>query len=138
MASSGYSGTPLVKKLGIKPGFRLRFVNPPPGYPATLGPLPEGVTEVEDADRVDFIQFFSISRAELETRFAGLRDAIADDGMLWISWPKRASKVETDLHQKVVREVGLANGLVDVKVCAVDETWTGLKFVRRLKDRRRA
>ncbi len=137
MSSSGYSGTPLVKKLGIKPNSRLIFVNPPPDYSVTLGPMPEAVTEVEDDAPVDFIQFFSASRVELEARFAGLREAIVDKGMLWISWPKKAAKVEIDLDENVVREVGLANGLVDVKVCAVDETWSGLKFVRPLKDRRR-
>ena len=84
---------------------------------------------------LDFIQLFAASRAELEAEFPRMKQTLSQDGMLWVSWPKRSSKVETDLSDNVVREVGLDNGLVDVKVCAVDQTWSGLKFVRRLKDR---
>jgi hypothetical protein len=84
---------------------------------------------------LDFIQFFTTSRAELEQRFAALEGALAPDGMLWISWPKKAAKVATDVTEDVVREIALKGGLVDVKVCAVDDTWSGLKLVRRLEDR---
>jgi hypothetical protein len=133
---AGYSPKPLVAKLGIRPGARLVFLDPPPGYAMTLGPLPEGVVAAKTLrGTFDFIQFFTAKRAELERRFAALAGALAPDGMLWISWPKKASGVATDVTENVVREIALAGGLVDVKVCAVDDTWSGLKLVRRLKDR---
>ena len=133
---AGYSGTPLVKKLGIKPGMSLLILGAPPGYARTLGTLPDGVAVAKTARaNLDFIQLFTTRRAELERRFPALKRALAPAGMLWVSWPKQASGVATDLTENVVREVALAGGLVDVKVCAVDETWSGLKLVRRLKDR---
>lgn len=132
---AGYSKTPLLKKLGIKPGDRVRFVNAPENYAELLGPLPEAVQIVGDEENVNFIHFFSKSRVEFETQFHELKLALAKDGMLWISWPKKAAKVETDLDGNIVREFGLANGLVDVKVAAVDDIWSGLKFVYRLEDR---
>ena len=133
---AGYSGTPLIQKLGLKPGMKALFVHAPRGYDATLGPLPAGVRRVAAVRRpLDFVQCFVTGRAALEARFARLAAALAPAGMLWISWPKQAANVATDLTEDKVREVGLAHGLVDVKVCAVDETWSGLKFVRRLKDR---
>lgn len=136
MAGAGYAETPLVKKLGIKSGQRLAIVKAPDGYAHTLGTLPDGLKAVSPSEApLDFIQLFTVSRAELESEFPPLRDTLAQAGMLWISWPKRSSGVDTDLSDNVVREVGLAGGLVDVKICAVDETWSGLKFVRRLKDR---
>ena len=133
---AGYSGTPLVRKLGIKPPMSVLILHAPTGYTRTLGPLPGGV-EVATALKVplDFIHFFTLRRGDLESRFWALVRALAPAGMLWISWPKKAAKVETDLDENVVRQIGLAHGVVDVKVCAVDETWSGLKFVRRLKDR---
>ncbi|MCB0155663.1 MAG: DUF3052 domain-containing protein [Anaerolineae bacterium] len=134
--TAGYSKTPLMQKLGIKPGFRLIILNSPPGYAATLGPLPAEVTVAETlAGPLDFIHFFSQHRAELEANFPRLKQALALTGMLWISWPKKAAKVPTDVTDSVVREIGLANGLVDVKVAAVDEVWSGLKFMYRVKDR---
>lgn len=134
---SGYSKRPLVDKLGIRPDQRVAILNPPEGYDRTLGPLPDGVQRAASArGPLDFIQFFTVDRKELERRFPVLARALRDDGALWISWPKGASGVRTDVNENVVREIGLANGLVDVKVCAVDEVWSGLKFVRRLKDRR--
>ena len=134
--TAGYSQTPLVRKLGIKTGQRLAVLNAPDDYPETLGQLPDAVEMVTDVDReVDFIQFFSSSRKLLEAEFPQLKWGLAQNGMLWVSWPKRSSKVETDLSENVVREIGLGNGLVDVKICAVDETWSGLKFVLRLRDR---
>ena len=134
---AGYSKRSLVTKLGIKPGYRVCFINAPPDYNRTLGRLP---ADVEPADRlegsVDLVQFFTTERTELEAQFPRLKQAIAYDGSLWISWPKKASKVKTDLNENVIREIGLDNGLVDVKVCAVDEIWSGLKFVFRVEDRK--
>lgn len=133
---AGYSGRALVDKLGIKPGARIALLNAPRGYRTSLGKLPPGVTVATGLRRsLPFIQFFTRSRTALEAKFAGLVRALASDGALWISWPKRASGVPTDLTEDVVRAVALAGGLVDVKVCAVDEVWSGLKLVRRLKDR---
>lgn len=133
---AGYSGTPLVKKLGIKPGQRIALLSGPPGYRETLGALPERVACAEQLDeKLDFIQLFASTQAELKQRFKEAKRCLARDGSLWISWPKKASGVATDLNENVVREIGLAMGLVDVKVCAVDEIWSGLKFVHRLKDR---
>jgi hypothetical protein len=131
---SGYSGTPLVDKLGIKRGARLHFVGAPPSLPAALGPLPDGARDVARG-ALDFAMLFVSGKSDLEERFQKLRDRLEPNGMLWVSWPKKASGVATDLTEDVVRQVGLAAGLVDVKVCAVDATWSGLKFVRRVKDR---
>jgi hypothetical protein len=133
---AGYSKRSLVEKLGLKAGFKTRLINPPPAYEAALGELPPGVTLVEaGAGPLDFIQFFTKERADLEAQFAALKHELAPAGMLWISWPKKASKLKTDLDENIIREIGLAHGLVDVKVCAIDETWSGLKFIYRLKDR---
>lgn len=133
---AGYSGKPLVRKLGLKPGLTLAILHAPPGYDRTLGRLPQPITRRDRVARpLDFIQYFTRERATLARDFAALARALAPAGMLWISWPKRASGVPTDLTEDVIRTVGLAHGLVDVKVAAVDEVWSGLKFVRRLKDR---
>jgi hypothetical protein len=131
---TGYSGTPLVAKLGIKAGARAQILNPPADFPATLGILPERVT-LASRGALDFAILFVTRKTDLAKRFPPLRDRLAANGMLWISWPKRSSGAPTDLNENVVREVGLGLGLVDVKVCAVDSTWSGLKFVRRLSDR---
>lgn len=135
--TAGYSKTPLIKKLGLKPGFKIIILNAPAGYNQTLGPLPDNVT-VSDrlAGPLDFIHFFTRARVELEAEFARLKQALDLDGALWISWPKGSAKVETDLKEDLVREIGLAHGLVDVKVAAVDEIWSGLKFVYRVEDRK--
>jgi hypothetical protein len=109
----------------------------PPDYAATLGPLPPNVKPGKDLrGEKDFVHFFSQSRHELEQRFPALKSGLATNGMLWIAWPKRSSGIATDLDESVVRKIGLAHGLVDMKVCAVDDTWSGLKFVYRLKDRK--
>jgi len=130
------SGKPLVQKLGIKPEMRIAIVNAPRGYGRVLGKLPSRVTRKASAvGPLDFVQFFTTERRELERRFAALARALAPAGMLWISWPKKSSGVTTDLTEDVIRAIGLAHGLVDVKVAAVDEVWSGLKFVRRVKDR---
>jgi hypothetical protein len=134
--SAGYSGKPLVVKLGIKPGAKALIVGAPRGYRATLSDLPPGVRPVASgAGPFDFIQLFSRSAAVLVRTLPKMKRLLAQDGMLWVSWPKRASALETDIDENVVRDAGLGVGLVDVKVCAVDETWSGLKFVIRLKDR---
>ncbi len=133
---AGYSGTPLAKKLGIKEGHRVAFLSAPDGFPELLGELPEGVTVRSRASGpLDVIVFFTRSRADLERRIAVLRRAMEPAAGLWIAWPKRASGVETDMTEDVARELGLANRLVDNKVAAIDETWSGLRLVIRLEDR---
>ena len=133
---AGYSGTPLIKKLGIKDGFRVAFVHAPDDYDATLGTLPDGVEHLSLSDgELDFVQAFYTERDTLEEDFAALKAAIVKNGMVWISWPKKASKIPTDLDENIIREIGLAQGLVDVKVAAVDNIWSGLKFVYRTQDR---
>jgi hypothetical protein len=133
---AGYSGTPLVQKLGIKPGHRLLLKQPPPDFLATLGELPEDVTLAKStAGQVNVAILFVQSFADLKKHFAALADRLVANGALWVCWPKKASRVETDLDENVVRHHGLEVGLVDVKVCAIDEVWSGLKFVIRLVDR---
>ena len=131
---TGYSGTPLPRKLGIKPGHRVLLLGVPEGF--ALSELPKGVKVVTRATgTADVILAFHLRRAELAERMPALRERMEPAAGLWIAWPKRASKVETDLTEDVVRELALANTLVDNKVCAVDETWSGLRLVIRLKDR---
>jgi hypothetical protein len=133
---AGYSGTPLVKKLGIKEGHRVAFPSAPAGFDHLLGDLPKGVTvKSRVAGPLDVIVFFTKSRKELEMRLPALRRAMDPAAGLWIAWPKRASGVQTDMTEDVARELGLANRLVDNKVCAIDETWSGLRLVIRLTDR---
>jgi len=133
---AGYSKKLLVNKLGIKTGYRICLLNAPKNYIDTLGQFPPNVQiEQKPTTDLDFVQFFTTSRVKLEAQFPELKQFVAQSGMLWISWPKKASKIESDVTGDVVREIGLANGLVDVKVCAVDEVWSGLKFVYRVKDR---
>lgn len=134
---AGYSGTPPVRKLGLKSGMDCAMIDAPDDYEDLLGGLPEGVT-VRDAtcDSLDFVHLFVKERKGLADRLKTFRGRIAQNGMIWVSWPKKASGVETDLSGDVVRQSGLSAGLVDVKVCAVDETWSGLKFVIRRADRR--
>jgi hypothetical protein len=136
---AGYSGTPLAKKLGIKPGHRVSFPGAPAEFGAALGELPEDVRVVEDGagESLDVAVFFTKQAEELRAAFPRLGPAVAPAGALWISWPKRPSGVPTDLTEDRVREIGLAFGMVDVKVCAIDDTWSGLKFVYRLRDRPR-
>ncbi len=137
MKTAGYSTTPLAKKLGIKPGFIIRLVNAPGYYYDLFSDFPEDVKEFTDKKiKKDFIHYFAKSAAQLEKDIKGLRKEIEETGMIWVSWQKKASKIETDVTEHVVRELGLSNGLVDVKGCAVDEVWSGLKFVIRLKDRK--
>jgi hypothetical protein len=134
---SGYSGTPLPRKLGIKPEARLALVNAPGGLAETLGELPPGVVVRRRAQGTGFdvIVAFCERRSQLRRGLPRWRAALHQAGGLWIAWPKRASGTETDLGEGVVRELGLAAGLVDNKVCAIDQTWSGLRLVIRLRDR---
>jgi hypothetical protein len=136
VSTAGYSGTPLAKKLGIKEGSRVAAVGAPGDFPALLEPLPDGVV-LRDRLRgpLDVIVFFTKSRVALEKRLPALRRALEPAGGLWIAWPKRSSGVETDMTEDVVRDVALPTGLVDNKVCAIDETWSGLRLVIRLENR---
>ncbi len=126
---AGYSGTPLHKKLGFKPGMKAHLIGAPYMPPADVSVLPTPQAPL------DFVHLFTKEKAELQKRFSGLAKALAPEGMFWVSWPKGASKVATDLNENIVRDIGLKAGLVDIKVCAVDDVWSGLKFVIRRKDR---
>jgi hypothetical protein len=129
---AGYSKRSLPEKLGIKEGTEIRIVNSPPDYDQTLIPLPKGVSRASKLKpSMGFIQFFTKQRSELLKKFPDLMKHLAPKGILWISWPKGSSKVKTDLNENVVRDIGLANGMVDIKVCAVDEIWSGLRFAFR-------
>ena len=133
---AGYSGTPLPKKLRIKDGHRVALLGAPDGLHNSLRPLPEAVA-LRDRARgpLDVVLYFVTRRAELERRLDRLVEALEPAGGLWIAWPKRSSGVDTDITEDVVREVALPRGLVDNKVCAIDETWSGLRCVIRLRDR---
>lgn len=135
MRSAGYSGTPLVKKLGIRAGMRVALVGAPEHYPRLLGELPAVRVLGRPGKQMDLVHAFATRARELDRKLPGWKAALADNGTLWISWPKKTSELETDLTREVVRAAGLACGLVDVKVCAVDEDWSGLAFVYRLRDR---
>jgi hypothetical protein len=133
---AGYSGTPLPAKLGIKEGDRVAFPSAPNDFWRLLGELPDGVSVSARArGPLDVIVFFTKRLAELRRRLPVLRRAMEPAAGLWIAWPKRSSGVETDLTEDVVRELALANRLVDNKVAAIDETWSGLRLVIRLEDR---
>ena len=133
---AGYSGTPLVKKLGIKEGSRVALVNAPRDFEATLSELPDNVTFMKSTTKsLDLILFFVLSERMLTKDFAKLAARLTSNGMIWIAWPKKSSGVTTDLTFERVQRIGLDAGLVDVKICAIDDTWSGLKFVYRLKDR---
>jgi hypothetical protein len=134
---AGYSGTPLPQKLGIKPGATVALLHAPSNFAMTLGPLPAGVRPRSrlDGAPLDVAVFFTKERDRLEANFPKLKRAIVADGAVWISWPKKVSGIKSDLDENVVRALGLAVGLVDVKVCAVDDVWSGLKFVVPKADR---
>jgi hypothetical protein len=135
---AGYSGTPLVRKLGIREGAVVGIRAAPPGFDATLGELPDGARMKRRATPpVDVVIAFFTARAKLAAACEGLGRAIYPDGALWVAWPKRSSGVFTDVTEDVVREVALPLGLVDNKVCAIDATWSGLRLVHRLSNRRR-
>lgn len=128
---AGYSGTPLAKKLGIKPATKLFTVAAPGHYDELLAPLPEGVKRVRKIDDADVAHFFVTARVRLDKELRAAVPKMKQDAAIWISWPKKAAKVETDITEDTVREVALPLGLVDIKVCAVDEIWSGLKLVIR-------
>jgi hypothetical protein len=133
---AGYSATPLPRKLGIKEGARVALIGAPDGFDRTLGRLPDGVSIESRVRRpLDVIVFFTTSRAELVRRFDRLSRTLDPAGGLWVAWPKRTSALDTDLSQNVVMEVCLAGSLVDNKVCAIDEDWSGLRFVVRKEKR---
>ncbi|ADU11827.1 DUF3052 family protein [Asticcacaulis excentricus] len=127
--TSGYSGTPLAKKLGYKPAMRAAVLGAPNDYKNWLEPLPDGVEF--GVDDPELVHIFATERAVLETAMTHWRGALRSDGMVWVSWPKKASKVPTDITEDVIREVCLPLGFVDVKVCAVSNVWSGLKLVVR-------
>jgi DUF3052 family protein len=135
----GYSGTPLPKKLGIKEGFRVMFVGLPSDVKAELREALAGCTVRREDGRgsLDFAMVFAKKQSELKAEFERVAQELAPAGMLWVSWPKKSSGVTTDMNENDVRRIGLAAGLVDVKVCAVSEIWSGLKFVRRVEERKR-
>jgi hypothetical protein len=144
---AGYSGTPLAAKLGIKNDHQVALIKAPAGFDQSLCKLPEGVRLHEasrghlppkKANPLDVIVYFTDSRVQLANDFSSLAAGLSPAGGLWIAWPKKASGVPTDLTEDRVREIGLEAGLVDNKVCAIDDTWSGLRFVIRLKDRPQA
>ena len=132
---AGYSGTPLVKKLGLKAGQKVHLVNAPSYYFDLFEDMPAIEIIAGHSETVDFIHLFSKQEKELSACFPQLKARLAMDGLIWVSWPKKAAKVTTDVTEALVRKTGLENGLVDVKICAVDKVWSGLKFVYRTKDR---
>src|ERR1044072_4100489 len=133
---AGYSGTPLVKKLGIKEGARVALVNAPENFQPELRELPDDVKFMKSTTKsLDLILFFVLSERALERDFTKLAAHLTSNGMIWIAWPKKSSGVTTDLTFERVQQIGLDAGLVDVKICAIDDTWSGLKFVYRLKHR---
>ena len=133
---AGYSSTPLAKKLGFKEGSRIALVNAPKDFESELGELPDKVEFVKRPTKaLDIVLFFVLSERELARDFTKLAEKLTTSGMIWIAWPKKSSGVTTDLSFEPVQRIGLDSGLVDVKICAIDETWSGLKFVYRLKDR---
>ena len=135
---AGYSGTPLIQKLGIQPGFGVLVLREPESYWRWLGPLPDDVQIKSKAiaRSLDFIHLFEMEYKVFETDLMRYREALKPTGMMWISWPKRSSRVPTDMDENAIRNLALKNELVDIKVCAVDEVWSGLKLVIPVKNRK--
>lgn len=131
---AGYSETPLVKKLGIKPDSKILFINEPASIYRDLPTLPQIDSKV-GTHEFDYVHFFTKDKKDLELFFQQVKKVLKKDGTLWISWPKKSSKLKSDVDENVVRKIGLTSGLVDVKVAAIDEIWSGLKFVFRTSDR---
>ena len=132
MTSAGYSGTPLAKKLGIIAGSQVHVIGAPADYPDLVAPLPEGIVFPNKlSPTIDIVHLFVRERATLGHELERLRSGLRDDAVLWISWPKKASKQVSDVDEQVVRDLALPLGFVDVKVCAIDATWSGLKLVVR-------
>jgi len=136
MNNTGYSGKPLAKKLGIKEGFKIRVVNPPAYYFDLFTDIPENITIVTDIEtKKNFIHYFATKTKDLENNIALLKNEIKKDGIIWVSWYKKSSKIPSDVTEDFIRNLALSSGLVDIKVCAVDEVWSGLKLVIPVKDR---
>ena len=134
---AGYSGTPLAQKLGIKSGMNVAVINPPSNYRRLLGSAGRSVTFSDRTPNdASFVHLFVTRRSELEKNLPALRNKVADTGTVWVSWPKKSSGVQTDVTEDVIRAVALPLGFVDVKVCAVDETWSGLKLMIRREQRK--
>jgi hypothetical protein len=134
---TGYSGTPLPQKLGIKPGLTVVTINAPANYRRLLGKVPDRVTFSERLKSgSSFVHLFTSRRSEMQKEMSILRDKISDNGTIWVSWPKKSSGVSTDVTEDVIREIALPLGFVDIKVCAVDDTWSGLKLMIRRENRR--
>jgi hypothetical protein len=137
MKSSGYSGTPLAKKLGFREGLKVRVVNPPDHYFNLFEELPKAIDfSRERKSKKDLIHYFTRDAKELERDILSLKNEIVTNGIIWISWPKKSSKIATDITEDTIRNLALACGLIDVKVCAVDDVWSGLKLVIPVKDRK--
>ncbi len=137
MEAIGYSGTPLAKKLGIKSPLKLLTINAPKEYKSWLGDLPEGVTLVAKAKKpIEATHVFTTESAFLDAILSKLRNELKQDGFIWVSWPKKSSKVPTDITDNIIREIALPLGFVDIKVCAVSEVWSGLKLVIRKSERK--
>ena len=136
MANTGYSGTALARKLGIKEGFKIRLVKQPQYYFQLFDDFPENVSITTDKkSKKNLIHFFTKEASELIENINLLKNEIESNGVIWISWPKKASKITTDITEDTIRNIALKNGLVDIKVCAIDEIWSGLKLVIPVKER---
>lgn len=133
--SAGYSDTPLAKKLGIKDGFNIKLVNPPAYYFDLFTDLPANLYFVNDDTKTDLIHFFAISQDVYFRMLPQLKEQIKSNGIIWASWPKKSSKMATDITETIIRDYAIQTGLVDIKVCAVDEIWSGLKLVIPVKNR---
>lgn len=137
MVDIDYSGTPLTKKLGLKAPLKLLTINAPKEYASWLGDLPEGVTLVAKAKKpIDAVHVFTTESVFLDAMLSKLRNELKQDGFIWVSWPKKSSKVPTDITDNIIREIALPLGFVDIKVCAVSEVWSGLKLVIRRSERK--
>ncbi len=137
MANVGYSGTPLARKLGLKAPLKLLAINAPKEYKSWLGELPQGVSLVTKAGGpVEAAHVFTTESAFLDMTLSRMRKDLKQDGFVWVSWPKKASKVTTDITEDIIREIALPLGFVDIKVCAVSEVWSGLKLVIRVSERK--
>jgi hypothetical protein len=135
--SAGYSGTPLVRKLGFRPGARVYLINPPKGYLDLLGADAQGIEFSQSPQPPEeFVHLFVTRRSELSRQLARLREQVSDQAIVWVSWPKRSSAIHSDITDQVIRDVALPLGFVDTKVCAVDQVWSGLKLMIRRSERK--
>lgn len=133
--STAYSSTPLAKKLGIKAGYKVKLINQPDNYFSLFTDMPGDIDIANGVRQINFIHFFTKELKELESMLPKLKKQIAPDGIIWISWPKKSAKITTNVSENLIREIALKTGLVDIKVCAIDETWSGLKLVIPVADR---